>query len=243
MIKKFVMKNYLIVFLIFVSSVSFAQFSIIWDDNPGTTYNGQTINITKSEASFSVYMHCINTASNVQDIKFKRVVLNNSASFFDQFCDDNMCFSSGGSDTAIFSGLAISVSPGDSSIMKPQFTFTQSGSTLIRYYILDYTTENPIDSVDVSISSSVGIADNISKLTPHFYPNPSNEIVTVNVPSQYSGNKMISLTNINGQIVYNNTAKNHTHIINLEQFNSGIYFCSLKVNNSIIFREKLIIKH
>ena len=237
------MKNYLIILFIFISSISFGQFSIIWDDNPGSTYNGQTINITKSDASFSVYMHCINTAGNVQDVKFKRIILNNTASFFDQFCDDNMCFSSGGSDTAVFSGLPISVLPGDSSIMKPQFTFTQSGSTLIRYYILDYTTDNPIDSVDVSISSSVGIADNISKLNPNFYPNPSNETVTVNVPSQYSGNKMISLTNINGQIVYNSTVNNTNHLINLEQFKTGIYFCSLKVNNIIIFREKLIIKH
>ena len=237
------MKNYLIILSIFISSVSFGQFSIIWDDNPGSTYNGQTINITKSDASFSVYMHCVNTASNAQDIKFKRVILNNSASFFDQFCDDNMCFSSGGSDTAVFSGLAISVSPGDSSIMKPQFTFTQSGATLIRYYILDYTTENPIDSVDVSISSSVDIYDNIIDLDPPFYPNPSNEIVTVNIPSQYLGNKIISLYNSNGQIIYNSVANNYNHSINLERFNSGVYFCSLKVNNSVIFREKLIIKH
>ena len=237
------MKNYLIILSIFISSISFGQFSIIWDDNPGTTYNGQTINITKSDASFSVYMHCINTAGNVQDIKFKRVIINNTASFFDQFCDDNMCFSSGGSDTAIFSGLPISVSPGDSSIMKPQFTFTQSGSTLIRYYILDYTTENPIDSVDVTISSTVGNTSYITVLDPPFYPNPSNEIVTLNIPSQYSGNKMISLTNINGQIVYNSSTSSLNHTINLQQFKSGIYFCSLKVNNSIVFREKLIIKH
>ena len=58
-----------------------AQISIYWDDDPGNTYNGSIINISKDVAGFDVYMHCQNTGSATQEIKFRRVVLNSSVNF------------------------------------------------------------------------------------------------------------------------------------------------------------------
>ena len=52
------MKHILISLLfIFSSLFCIGQIDILWDDDPGVIYNGQTINIVKDYAGFDVYMH------------------------------------------------------------------------------------------------------------------------------------------------------------------------------------------
>ena len=65
--------------------------------------------------------------------------------------------------------------------MKPTFNFLNGGGTaLVRYYVLDVN-ENPIDSVDVSVTCTVGIDEGeISILT---YPNPTKESILVDIPN------------------------------------------------------------
>ena len=50
--KKFILPILLSVLLSFNTS---AQISIYWDDDPGNTYNGSIINISKDVAGFDVY--------------------------------------------------------------------------------------------------------------------------------------------------------------------------------------------
>ena len=70
------MKQFLLSLVVTITTLtSFGQIDILWDDDPGVNYNGQTINITKDYAGFDVYMHCQNTGSSPLDIKFRRVEL------------------------------------------------------------------------------------------------------------------------------------------------------------------------
>ena len=89
------MRHFIISFIFILISVSsIGQFDILWDDDPGVTYNGQTVTILKDYAGFDVYMHCQNNSSSAQDIKFRRVVLSSNDTLFnDQFCDNNLCYS------------------------------------------------------------------------------------------------------------------------------------------------------
>ena len=68
--------------LVFSSLFSISQINVLWDDDPGVIYNGQTINIVKDYAGFDVYMHCQNNGSTAQDIKFRRVVLSTNDTLF-----------------------------------------------------------------------------------------------------------------------------------------------------------------
>ena len=88
------MKNFILtsVFSVVLLGYSNAQISIYWDNDPGNTYNSSTINILKDVGSFDVYMHCENTGTSNQEIKFRRIVLNSSVTFLDQFCDNNLCY-------------------------------------------------------------------------------------------------------------------------------------------------------
>lgn len=126
------MKHILIsISLAFSSLFSISQINVLWDDNPGVIYNGQTINIIKDYAGFDVYMHCQNTSTIAQDIKFRRVALSiNDTLLNDQFCDNNLCYSCFASDwTTPASNL---VQPGDSCLMKGTFYFYDGGTVLIR---------------------------------------------------------------------------------------------------------------
>ena len=85
--------------IVFFSLFSFSQINVLWDDNPGVVYSGQTINIVKDYAGFDVYMHCQNISNSAQDIKLRRVILSSNDTLFnDQFCDNNLCYSCFGND-------------------------------------------------------------------------------------------------------------------------------------------------
>ena len=68
--KNFILTSFLSVLLLGVSN---AQISIYWDEDPGNTYNGSTINILKDVGSFDVYMHCENTGTTNQEVKFREL--------------------------------------------------------------------------------------------------------------------------------------------------------------------------
>jgi hypothetical protein len=187
-------------------------------------------------------MHLVNTSNSDIDILFRRVILDSSGVFYDQFCDNNLCFPCSGLDWTAPS--SITVSPGDSSIMKPQGSFMSEGFAKIRYYVIDNTTSTTLDSVDVHvIYSLIAGKTNETKNDILLYPNPSNESLIINVSNEYSGNKTITLTNINGEIVYSESAKNGVNNIDILDFKSGIYFCRFSVNNKSVFNKKLVVRH
>ena len=235
------MKNFILPILLSVllSFNTSAQISIYWDDDPGNIYNGQTINVSKDYGGFDVYMHCQNTSTATQEIKFRRLILSSSVSFSDQFCDNNLCFPCFGNDWISPSSSIIPA--GDSSIMKPTFNFLNGGGTaLVRYYVLDVN-ENPIDSVDVSVTCTVGIDEGeISILT---YPNPTKESILVDIPSELNGNLVLSFINYRGQTVKVLPLYSGPNRLSVKDINPGSYIIILKKDAELIFTKRLIISH
>ena len=122
--KKSIMRHFKISLIFILTTLSsFGQFDILWDDDPGVNYNGQTVTIMKDYAGFDVYMHCQNNSSSAQDVKFRRVVLSSNDTLFnDQFCDNNLCYSCFGDDWT--TPAPNPLQPGDSCLMKGTFIFT-----------------------------------------------------------------------------------------------------------------------
>jgi hypothetical protein len=237
--KKVKMKYYLTSLVLFFCLVFHSQFDIFWDDDPGNIYNGQTINVSKDYGGFDVYMHCQNTSMATQEIKFRRLILSSSISFSDQFCDNNLCFPCFGNDW--ISPSSSTILAGDSSIMKGTFNFLNGGGTaLVRYYVLDVN-ENPIDSVDVSITCTVGIDEGeISILT---YPNPTKESILVDIPSELNGDLVLSFINYRGQTVKVSQLHGGPNRLSLQDVNAGSYIIILKKDAELIFTKRLIISH
>ena len=235
------MKKALLFLSIIFTQFSWAQVDIHLDSDPGTNYNGQTVSITQNTASYYVYMHLVNTSNASIDILFRRVILSSTATFYDQFCDDNLCFPCSGNDWTAPS--SIMVSSGDSTLMKPQGNFVAEGSALIRYYILNNANSNTLDSVDLNVTYSTASGINITEAADIVeYPNPVNNIFNVDISDNSSNEINFSLYRITGEKVFENQLFQGNNRISLDRLSSGMYFYSISSNEEIIKTKKLIVK-
>ena len=237
------MKNHITIIFIFLISISFAQseIEIHLDSDPGVNYNGQTILDTSTTPSFNVYMRVVNKTNANLEVLFRRVIIDSDVDFYDQFCDQNLCHPCSGQDWTSPSETPIQISPNDSSLMKPQGTFSEEGSLLIRYYVINNTTSNILDSVDVSITYLAATGNEITKTSNIVeYPNPANQFLNVDV--QNSNNLKLSLFSITGEKVYETQLYKGNNQLNLENLNSGIYLYSIISGDENIKTKRLIIK-
>ncbi len=72
------------------------------------------------------------------------------------------------------------------------------------------------------------------------YPNPANEELNISGNNKFDSDLNIILTNLQGQVVYNNVIKSvgpYNEKVDVRNFSKGIYF--LRINNSV---QKLIIR-
>jgi len=231
------MKQFLLSLVVTITTLtSFGQIDILWDDDPGVNYNGQTINITKDYAGFDVYMHCQNTGSSPLDIKFRRVVLSSNDTLFnDQFCDNNLCYSCFGDDWTTPASNPLQT--GDSCLMKGTFYFYDGGNVLIRYYIVDVF-DNPIDSVDVNITNTVGFQDKFDNIS--IYPNPTEDVININFSNKNYEKLNYQLFDINGREIINTLLTLNQNLIDLTGLNSGIYTLKIYNQENLLKKSKII---
>lgn len=217
---------------------SVSQINILWDDDPGTVYNGQTISINKDIAGFDVYMHCQNIGNSSLDVKFRRVILTGNDSIFnDQFCDNKVCSSCSGNDWS--TTIPIQLQPGDSSTMKATFNFYSSGNVRVRYYVLDIT-DNPLDSVDVNILNTVNLTE-INNKSILAYPNPVSNILNIETPS-VSAENSISVYNVSGKKMFYSLLKSSINTLNFSHLKPGIYFYQISNGTTLLKSDKLILE-
>ncbi len=74
------------------------------------------------------------------------------------------------------------------------------------------------------------------------YPNPSNDIITVsvNLPSSVSQNISLSISDISGRIIQNVPFNNETFTLHKNDFEKGIYFLNVSVENQLLNSYKFI---
>ncbi len=74
----------------------------------------------------------------------------------------------------------------------------------------------------------------------NIFPNPASQTLNINIPA-INDNSNISITNIQGQGIYNVTPENGNKVIDVSSYAKGLYFLKI-VSNNEIYREKVIIK-
>jgi hypothetical protein len=121
-----------------------------------------------------------------------------------------------------------------------------SGCSRFRYYFYDRNGPANQDSVDVFFSHGAPCevtSSNIkTKETFNIYPNPSKDLVNINLASTKINAGKIVLTNILGQEIYSEEIKNSpSNIITLSvnNFDAVLYFVSIFENNKVISTKKL----
>ncbi|MBD3636167.1 MAG: T9SS type A sorting domain-containing protein [Crocinitomicaceae bacterium] len=233
-------QTYFLLIAMFFSGFVFGQVEFHLDSDPQISQNGQTINLDVDYYGYTLYMHCLNTSGVTQGYKFRRVIESQSATFTDQFCDDNLCYSCSGTDWV--SPAPVTVVAGDSTLFKPIYNFTDGGTATIKYYALDVNNgDQIIDSVTIQINSSVGIEEVDVSFTA--YPNPVADNFFIN----FNGNEGLTFNlviyNLVGEEVLKSTLTNGTNKLSLASLNNGVYFYSIVTNDDIIETKKIIVRH
>ena len=238
------MKNISILVCILVMSFSLVaqnEIEIHLDYDPGVIYNSQTIVHTSTSSSFYVYMRVINKTNSDLELIYRRVILNSNVDFFDQFCDQNLCHPCSGLDWSSPSETPTVISPNDSTLMKPQGSFLDEGSALIRYYVIDNSNSEILDSVDLNlIYSSITGVDSSKFIKTTEYPNPANQFFNIEV--QNSVESKFILYTITGDKVYENNLLEGYNKINLSKFSSGMYLYSIISGTETVKTKRLIVK-
>lgn len=131
---------------------------------------------------------------------------------------------------------------GDSTIMKPRLSFTEGGTALIRYYVLDVNNAYAIiDSVDINITSVMSVEDEQIEFSA--YPNPASNDFYIQFEGHEGTNYSLVTFNVLGEEVLRTNLKNGTNQLSVSQLKNGVYFYSIMNKGEIIETKKLIVRH
>ncbi len=97
------------------------------------------------------------------------------------------------------------------------------------------------------VSSPSSVEENTIVNTISIYPNPVNDIATLSFTTTEKSKTAINITNILGEIVYNNeigslTSGQHIMPISTSGISEGMYFVNLITNNKIITKKITIVR-
>lgn len=74
------------------------------------------------------------------------------------------------------------------------------------------------------------------------YPNPTNDMLTIQLGETSNKPTSVEIHDLTGKIVYQNSFSNKlTHDVNVEHFSSGMYFCKVKIGETVT-HEKFVKK-
>lgn len=97
--------------------------------------------------------------------------------------------------------------------------------------------EKDIFLLKMSQKKSVAIIENV-KNNFTFYPNPTNDLLTIETEQSY--NYSLEIISLNGQLIFNTELEGTTHQIDISSFQKGVYLISISSDDFV--KTKKIIK-
>ncbi len=137
----------------------------------------------------------------------------------------------------MFSGLGVTGNMFDPSV-------TGQGMWTITYTVTDANNCNNSDSEVITVDLCTGIASNDSQVIS-LYPNPTTGMFTLNINNANTNHVVISIVDMQGKIVYNESDKNvssqYNKQIDLSDLAKGIYYVKLNIGSDVQI-QKLIVQ-
>jgi len=205
---------------------------------------GKTITTPTDTIYHEVYI--VNTGSTDEIVTFQRIRRYHKAGWWDQVCDDLICFNT--TDTDLWNrppNPTLTIPAGDSSIFQPKVYPEGIDGCSIYTYIIKYGAFQTYgDSLQVTytiggIDCFLGTEEVETALDYSVYPNPANDVLNISI---YENNTSITLFDIVGKTVAEMELIKGTNTLNIESLNAGVYFYSIKRNGNSIETKKLIVR-
>ena len=138
----------------------------------------------------------------------------------------------------VWTGGAELIDDGGEGLISSYINAPSSGTSTIRYYISDGT--NYLDSVDLVITSTASIQENVS-LSLNVSPNPADNFVNINMAGVSKAN--VKIVDVLGNVVFKEMVAETTKKVDVSKFRNGIYFITIEAEGVKPTTRKLIIRH
>lgn len=227
-------------------------------NGPDISGGTHSIDIYPSSPDFvtgilSVHFLVTNLSGSDQQWIITRKEINVPATWSDQLSWPPMCYSAADIEYTtpqsesnpapiIINGSSLTTNGLDAEL-NPRINPDQSaaGFAHYRYYIVEASSGNQLDSVDLTINFVLGI--NSIKQTPvlNISPNPADAYLNISLGSVE--NAVVRIVDVLGNAVYNETISNGTKNIDVSNFKNGVYFVLVESPGIKSINRKLIIRH
>jgi len=124
--------------------------------------------------------------------------------------------------------------------LKIGVTVESGGVGKYRYYIMPNQGTTPIDSIDVMIESSLGVTEEKEVLGMTAYPNPVNNVLTVNTTG--TENVVLKITDVLGKVVYNDEV-GAIKKLDVSDYKNGVYLVSVYNEGVLVQTRRVVVKH
>lgn len=199
--------------------------------------NGTTVNINESLSYVELTMGCKNTSLDSLEISIRRKIFTFSWSFLsDQLCDNNLCYAPQGNDFTIPVATALGV--GEISLLKSNFLFSNTNTSIyVRYYALDENL-NMIDSVDFSLNNATTINQKFNPSEIIISSLQNNAEIFVSSTSNYS-NLNFKIYNVLGNLIEESILYESETKLNFD-LAKGTYIITIDSNGQVLKSKKIV---
>jgi hypothetical protein len=118
---------------------------------------------------------------------------------------------------------------GTSNLISPIYTYSDTGTYTIQLIVVDILNNCGSDtfSIEITLSSTVGLEELAGQAAVRIYPNPTREQVSVQIEQATPGEVRIELGDLRGRMILGKSiqlqSSAHTELIDLPDLPSGMY--------------------
>jgi len=117
-----------------------------------------------------------------------------------------------------------------------------SGTIHYRFYITESSVK--VDSVDVIVTTTLGIKDSKKdeEIAMSIYPNPASSVLNISAKG-LDGNYDVRMTDVLGKVVYNESVVGTSKKVDVSDFKSGVYLVTITEKGTAIQTRRTVVKH
>ncbi len=212
-----------------------------------------------ASGSLSVHFIVMNNTGSNQQWKITRRRISVPTTWNDQLCWPPTCYPTGANDYYSTPNSGLNPAPtsisGTHTVTHPSLTspaqaeikplisidFSNAGFAQYRYYVTDANSNVYLDSVDLTINFTLGVASLKQTPTMNVSPNPASDNVNISLGTTENGN--IRILDVLGKVIYSESIYNGQKNINVSDFKNGVYFIMVEASGMKAINRKLIVRH
>jgi hypothetical protein len=110
------------------------------------------------------------------------------------------------------------------------------------YQTTTYTLKAKVCGTEIEKNVTVTVCNN-GQPSANIYPNPTTDVLNIQLQNVNLDNTVASLYNALGQLVLKENITNYTHTFNTQSLASGLYTLDITTNNKSISKHKVVVLH